>query len=183
MGGVLAGGVPKKSRLRPSAFDRNARTSVLDVAPGPFELPAAILGIGLLPRRVWRAGREDREGFGRGLWAVVRHELPPKVGRTFRPSMEESITGRPPEQCDEGHMSVDSAPVESARSLMSSSLPGRTPERPRAGNVDSVTAVTATAHAAWECPHSRWSTHRGVSWQIAIRGKRQRASRRFSPQS
>src|SRR5262245_4322289 len=81
MGGVLV--VSRKSGLRPSAFDRNARTSVLDVAPRPFELPAAVLGIGLLPRRIRRVGREDGEGFGRGLRAVVRHELPPRsAGRS-----------------------------------------------------------------------------------------------------
>jgi hypothetical protein len=45
-------------------LDRNASQSVFDVAPGPLELPAAILGIGLLPRRVLRGGREDSEGFG-----------------------------------------------------------------------------------------------------------------------
>jgi len=63
MGGVLAGGVPKK-RIAPLGVRRERMTSVFDVAPGPLELPAAIFAIGLLPRRVLRGGREDREGFG-----------------------------------------------------------------------------------------------------------------------
>jgi hypothetical protein len=65
MGGVLASGVPKKADCVPRRpTGRNAMTSVFDVAPGPLELPAAILAIGLLPRRVLRGGREDSEGFG-----------------------------------------------------------------------------------------------------------------------
>jgi hypothetical protein len=63
MGSVLAVVSPKKTV---ASFDarRNAMTSIFDVAPGPLELPAAILGIGLLLRRVLRRGREDDEGFG-----------------------------------------------------------------------------------------------------------------------
>src|SRR5262245_52093812 len=56
-------------------------------------------------------------------------------------------------------MSVDSAPVE--RAMTRSTLAGGAPGRPRAGNVDSVTAVTATAYAAWECRRSRWSNAQG----------------------
>src|SRR5262245_41978990 len=94
-----------------------------------------------------------------------------------------SVSGRPPEQCDGDHTSADFAPVERARRMTRSALVGGPLGRTPAGNVDSVTGVTAAAYDAWDCPHSRWSMHRGVSWQVAIVGKKRKASRRFSPQS